>query len=147
MRTTGEKHMAISYYEGAVASEAAYQDLQEGDNCPGLYGYIVDKVLGDEGLGLKGYIFYNINAHDAIVSFAGTENVVDGADDVFRLGWNQWKDARGDVKRHLNDYFENVINKLDPVGEVYFVGHSLGGALAQYAAYFMGEDSRTKDHG
>lgn len=81
----------------------------------------------DERNGFKATVFKHEGTNEYIVSFAGTEKAQDAFADL-TMGWNQWKDNKLDVL----DYLQNVIPTDAPIN---FTGHSLGGALAQYAAY------------
>ena len=63
---------------------------------------------------------------DFVVAFAGTEDLQDAYADV-RLGWDQWE--------HHRDVLLGELGGLATLGTIHFTGHSLGGALAQYAAY------------
>ncbi len=63
---------------------------------------------------------------DFVVAFAGTEDLQDAYADI-RLGWDQWEHHRDVLLAGLGD--------LSSLGTIHFTGHSLGGALAQYAAY------------
>ncbi len=94
-------------------------DLTVVDSSTGLRASVYQRAIVD-GEGLPGGRF------DFVVAFAGTEDWQDAYADI-RLGWDQWKVGR-----------EVLLNELRSVagsGTIHFTGHSLGGALAQYAAY------------
>lgn len=85
-------------------------------------------------LGFKAIVFKNqavINGPaEYILAFGGT----DGPDKVdwtsnTQLGWNQWADNR------VQSQIFTFLNSLGANDKITFTGQSLGGALAQYAAY------------
>jgi len=82
--------------------------------------------IDDPDTGLKAALLTNSDGRIA-VSFAGTEGIQDGFADI-GLGWSQWQAGREQILDHLRDVGSAI-------SEIHFTGHSLGGALAQYAAY------------
>ncbi|MDH5348457.1 MAG: DUF2974 domain-containing protein [Nitrospira sp.] len=83
----------------------------------------------NDAVGFKFTAYRNASTNEIIVAFGGT----DGPDPVdwtsnTQLGWNQWEDSRNLVI----DYLRPLV---DAGTKVHFTGQSLGGALAQYAAY------------
>jgi len=62
-----------------------------------------------------------------VIGFAGTEGIQDACSDI-GLGWSQWDSARDFILPYLDQEDSSI-------KEIHFTGHSLGGALAQYAAY------------
>lgn len=128
---------------GLDASNLAYEVLTQGStvNQPGssLDGYRVDRVFGDPtGSGVTAYGMSDANGN-VVVAFRGTNDLEDVASDVGRLGYDQWEQIRTDVNGYLDT--------PSLTGEITFAGHSLGGALAQYAAYETAgrEPGRTGD--
>ncbi|MCB1378822.1 MAG: DUF2974 domain-containing protein, partial [Alphaproteobacteria bacterium] len=115
---------------GLDAADIAYLEMAEGGkiNRPGspLDGYTVDKRFGPSGSGAAAYGLSNANG-DVVIAFRGTQDLTDVVDDVGNLGYRQWEE---DLKADVTNYLD-----ANWTGEVTFAGHSLGGALAQYAAY------------
>lgn len=81
-------------------------------------------------------VFRNVTTREVIAAFQGT-NPATGADwyTNLNLGTNQWdiplrNEIRGMLERALSDQ----TSQASPF-TVHFTGHSLGGPLAQYAAY------------
>ncbi|MDO9103421.1 MAG: DUF2974 domain-containing protein [Methylovulum sp.] len=107
-----------------AANVFAYEDHKIGDVTE--FGYKVERVFGSTGTGVTGYALRNANG-EIIIAFRGTNDSVDVKDDVVNLGYRQWDQIRGDVTGYLSD--------TSVTDSVTFSGHSLGGALAEYAAY------------
>lgn len=84
--------------------------------------------LQDDLTGFRAVAFVNRRDNEAMLCFAGTELSAQDAFSDLLLGANQWDNNREDVLGYL-------IDTLSAGGSVTLVGHSLGGALAQYAAY------------
>jgi hypothetical protein len=78
--------------------------------------------------GFKFTAYRNSSTNEVIIAFGGTDGVdpVDWTSNT-QLGWNQWKDSRELVFTYLRQF--------DSDTKIHFTGQSLGGALAQYAAY------------
>jgi Ca2+-binding RTX toxin-like protein len=86
------------------------------------------KIFIDETTGFKAVVYSADNgdgSHRVIVAFAGTEDGQDMIADL-SLGWGQWQENRDKIFDYLKDFNPS---------EIVFTGHSLGGALAQYATY------------
>ncbi len=116
---------------GRDAARLAYEDLSVGQvinnpNYGSLNGYRVDRVFGSTGSGVTAYALRNPSG-EIVVAFRGTNDIVDWSDNLGNLGWRQWQEVKADVNTYLGSNWTG--------GEVTFTGHSLGGALAQYAAY------------
>ncbi|WP_459873301.1 putative Ig domain-containing protein, partial [Endothiovibrio diazotrophicus] len=79
--------------------------------------------------GFSATIFKETDSDRYIVAFAGTEPQTpqDPYYDI-QLGWGQWSLARDEV-------IDSVNRLLPTASSIQFTGHSLGGALAQYATY------------
>ncbi len=115
---------------GLDASRISYDNLTQGtrisDPDSSMNGYSVDMVFGSPtASGVTAYAMKNGDG-DVVIAFRGTNDGADVVSDVTRLGYDQWEQIRSQV----NDYLDT-----NWTGEVTFAGHSLGGALAQYAAY------------
>mgnify|MGYP000703972417 FL=1 len=113
------------------AAEGAY-NFEEGGGELDTFGYTRVEAFIDPGTGAKAIIYKN--EHEYLISFAGTENgAQDWGQNLMNMGWGQWVW----LESRLNLFFEDKeATKID------FVGHSLGGALAQYAAYSFVSDGR-----
>ncbi len=106
------------------------------------YGTITDPIPGyqwfneiiDVGTGFHAQIFKS-STNNYIVAFTGTEPSFQDAYADLNLGWNQWISKRTELFQLLRD-----LKNSGELVSVDFTGHSLGGALAQYAAYeYAGE--------
>src|SRR5688572_15005536 len=84
----------------------------------------------DNDSGFKYLIFQHEDSRELIVAFAGTDGIDyrDWGANALALGWNQWARNR-----------ERVILDIGALQQgapaIHFTGQSLGGALAEYAAY------------
>ena len=129
-----------SYFTGALSAPSALAPLRDTPTYDILPLYTImpgfNKISSDndsriDSVGFKFVAYRNENTNEVIVAFGGT----DGPDPVdwtsnTALGWNQWLRGRDLVFAVLRD--SNVVNADT---KVHFTGQSLGGALAQYAAY------------
>jgi hypothetical protein len=128
-------------YPGVVrdAAQISYDDLQldqvlSDEDHPYLEGWVVDFVADESDPavppreGLKAYVLRDPETGQRILTFRGTNDTYDWQDNFGNLGWRQWDEQASD---QLLSYFSG----LDSPGPLTIVGHSLGGALAQYAAY------------
>jgi len=118
---------------GDAAEMAAYMDSANALIAVG-YQPVVDfapeggSSYIDPNTGFAATLWKNETTKEVIVAFRGTEP---NAQDVYtdlNLGVPQWKENRERVINYLS-------NLTDEGYGVNFTGHSLGGALAQYAAY------------
>jgi pimeloyl-ACP methyl ester carboxylesterase len=117
------------------AAQIAYDNLTPGttiNNGSSLNGYVVDRVFGSTGDGVTAYGLRDPGTNNTIIAFRGTNDGTDWADNVGNLGYRQWNEIRADV----TDYVRSTGSQ----GDITFAGHSLGGALAQYAAYDLASD-------
>jgi len=95
-------------------------------------GFIKDIEFNDAGTvdptGFKFIAYKNVSSNEVIVAFGGTDGLdpIDWASNT-QLGWNQWSTNRNVVFQYLRQF--------DSSTKIHFTGQSLGGALAQYAAY------------
>jgi hypothetical protein len=72
------------------------------------------------------------NPKEVIIAFGGCDggllsSPTDWISSTQHLGWNQWIQSKEQIFRYLNDLAADT--------KIIFTGQSLGGALAQYAAY------------
>jgi Ca2+-binding RTX toxin-like protein len=96
----------------------------------GVTGYEVTNRIEDASTGFSLTLYKNESSSDYIFAFGGTES----AQDVFAdltLGVNQWSEENKTVVWELI----TGISAGNSDVKLHFVGHSLGGALAQYLAY------------
>lgn len=117
--------------DSRVLLEAAFASYAEG--APPA-GYSLTNFLENiDGLHLE--VYRRIGSNDYIVSFRGTEpsSIGDLSTD-FNLGWPQYDSSRDEIKSLVSAL-------LSKGGHVDLVGHSLGGALAQFAAYDLTRDA------
>lgn len=96
---------------------------------PGFVKSSIDSASRNDAVGFKFTAYRNVSTNEIIVAFGGT----DGPDPVdwtsnTQLGWNQWENSR-------NLVFDYLRPLVDADTKVHFTGQSMGGALAQYAAY------------
>ncbi len=93
-------------------------------------GFSVLRAIQDDLSGFKAIIFKNEVTKELLISFAGVDgtNQKDWWSSVNHLGWNQW-----DRNRALLNTIREFL--ADSEYKFHFTGQSLGGALAQYAAY------------
>jgi hypothetical protein len=96
---------------------------------------------GDPASGFKYVIYQDRETREVIVAMAGTDgtDLRDWWSNVTHYGWNQWSRNRVTVFQQL----EALIGQLGGINrneaKIYFTGQSLGGALAEYAAYEFAE--------
>jgi hypothetical protein len=94
-----------------------------------------------------GFIAYqNEQTNEVIVAMRGTDgpNPQDWVANSQYLGWNQWNTQN--AGRDLVFGFLNGLTNPDGstfTGKIHFTGQSLGGGLAQYAAYEYVRDQKT----
>lgn len=112
--------------EATVLLQAAFSSYPES---VAPTGYWHDKEIISNASGLHMEIYRRAGTNNYIVSFRGTEptQLSDLAADA-NLGWPQYQSARDDIQRILKTLIEEG-------GNVEVTGHSLGGALAQFAVY------------
>lgn len=90
-------------------------------------------------LGLHTSIYRRKNTHEYILSFRGTEepNSWEGFKDWannFNDGWPQFQKTRSIIAERIRGILASNEN-----ARIHIVGHSLGGALAQFTAYDVGK--------
>lgn len=106
-----------------AASRLAYIDSL----VVGPLGYEVVREFNDSETGFHAVAFKNAN-NEYVIAFRGTQPNFQDAYTDLNLGWPQWNRNREEVL----DFLRGLEGQLTSVS---FTGHSLGGALAQYAAY------------
>tara|TARA_R110001599_G_scaffold353823_1_gene599174 strand:- start:50524 stop:56700 length:6177 start_codon:yes stop_codon:yes gene_type:complete len=110
----------------AQASQNAYQDTG-GD----LFEYIIVGRESDPGTGLAYTVYENVETNEYIIAFRGTEPSSQDIYTDLNAGIQQWSvNNRQRVQNTIRQFTEG---KLDAT--IHFTGHSLGGAIAQFAAY------------
>ena len=102
-------------------------------------GYVVDDLLiPDDRVdpnGLKLIAFKNDATGERIIAFSGTEFSSKDLYTDAQLGVNQWQSAERIIRNYISQVMADV-----PGATFHFTGHSLGGGLAEYAAYFAKTD-------
>lgn len=93
-------------------------------------GFTVLQGFSDPGTGFKSVVFEDRNAKELIISFAGTDglNPQDWWSNTNHFGHNQWRLNQVQI-------FDEIGARVEEGYRFHFTGQSLGGALAQYAAY------------
>jgi Ca2+-binding RTX toxin-like protein len=91
------------------------------------------KVVGshsDDASGFKYLLFQHEASKELIVAFAGTDGIDyrDWGSNALALGWNQWQRNHDRVLSDIGAFSQHA-------PAIHFTGQSLGGALAEYAAY------------
>lgn len=109
-----------------IASKLAYSYGPLGGQLPG-YQWVAE--ISDVGTGFHAQVFKN-GANEYVVAFTGTEAIFRDAYTDLNLGWTQWSRKREEVFQLLRD-----LKATGELASVTFTGHSLGGGIAQYAAY------------
>lgn len=115
----------------AQLSHASYGDAP----IPAGYQLAVDNnnkpiVIDDPKTGFHAEIYQKIGTSEYTVAFTGTQPNDPAGRDVLAdlaLGTTQWTTNK--------DSISAALSTLSGASEITFTGHSLGGALAQYAAY------------
>lgn len=100
---------------------------------PSGYTYAKKIIKNEEGLHAE--IYQKIGSQDYIVSFRGTDKALNDVSTDANLGWPQYDKSREEIQGILRE----IINEG---GRVDITGHSLGGALAQFAAYDLARVAR-----
>lgn len=106
-------------------------------------GFVVAAVIEAEGTGFKSVLYKHETRNEFIVAMAGTDgpNFQDWAQNL-RWGWGQWdfiddktKDlSEASGKFQVTKALEDLVDP-DSKPVIHFTGQSLGGALAEYAAF------------
>lgn len=112
--------------EASVLLDAAFSSYEGATDAPSGYICTPDLITNNEGLHAQ--IYRRVGSNDYIVSFRGTDKALNDFSTDANLGWPQYKESRPAI--------QNTLRKLlAEGGRVDITGHSLGGALAQFAAY------------
>lgn len=115
------------------AADGAYAADEGGGNLGGTgYSSVQGGFWFDSATGFKARAYTDGNGN-YIIAFAGTEtnNPQDAYQDLASFGWGQWFKN----KPYVESFFADLMENGNPINSILFTGHSLGGALAQYAAY------------
>jgi Ca2+-binding RTX toxin-like protein len=96
-------------------------------------GWLVDFTQEDTETGFKVVVFRN--GTEVMFAFAGVDNtnLVDWKE-AMQLGWNQWTSDNGG-RNAINAYLDGLKTRGISPTKFDFVGQSLGGALAEFAAF------------
>jgi len=126
--------LALASQAASDASDGKVPSLKDPNNLNDTYTYRSAPELNDSSTGLCLVIFQKNGTSEYIVAFADSGDAKDFVADV-ALGMPQWSDANKN----------NVFNYLNELGatSVDFTGRSLGGVVAQYAAYDYKKDNPT----
>jgi hypothetical protein len=121
-----DEHSTTLYWAAGASYDPSGSPLPD--------GYSLDPDFGQGGVFEDNDTDFRVialknNQGDYILAFAGTEGLADAFADI-QLGWNQWKENRGIIRDYIAD-----VRRDESDATFHFTGHSLGGALAQYAAY------------
>ncbi|HJT21643.1 MAG TPA: hypothetical protein VJ746_14290, partial [Nitrospira sp.] len=98
-------------------------------------GFVVAKEGDALAAGAKFVAFRNESTNSVILAFGGTDglNATDWKANLFSYGWSEWEALKQQVFTFLDALPRDASGNLTVT--VNFTGQSLGGALAQYAAY------------
>lgn len=95
------------------------------------------QLLDDPATGLRAHVYHNYGLKEIVIAFAGT-HVFD------RKDWEAIEDIfmgrQPRQVRSARDVYRRVLDHLEQAGikaRIFFTGHSLGGALAQYMAIIV----------
>ncbi len=124
-----------AYFTATLSAPQILAPLQDTPTYNILPAYIITQGFekrferNNDAIGFKFVTYKNVTTNEVIVAFGGT----DGSDPIdwtsnTALGWNQWLLGREQV-------FSDLRLMIDSETKVHFTGQSMGGALAQYAAY------------
>lgn len=108
----------------ARASKGAYNSSE-------ITEYVIVSNYNDVETGFSFTVYEHQNRGEYIFAFRGTEISLQDVYADLRLGMPQWTSSiRQKVEDALSAYLSEAGDAI-----IHFTGHSLGGALAQYAAY------------
>jgi Ca2+-binding RTX toxin-like protein len=124
----------------ALASDDAYLDFGSGA-IPLTPGYDVKEQYSDDSTGFSYLILKKFDAPEYIFAFRGSEISIKDWYNNLTLGSSQWNENRNNVAFKIAE-----IIAPDKDATIHFTGHSLGGALAQYAAYEYARDSGSSNY-
>lgn len=110
----------------ALSSQAAY-----GDGSAVIPGFTKIDRLDDSSTGFSLTIYRSLSGRELIFAFRGTEFSSQDFYTDLNAGMMQWSSNNSQaVEAKIREYTIDVSEAV-----IHFVGHSLGGALAQFAAY------------
>ncbi|KAB2929664.1 MAG: hypothetical protein EFKGCFLK_02343 [Rhodocyclaceae bacterium] len=121
----------------AYANPDIYRDLPQFSTTS---NYKVYQVMERPEIGAKAVIYEDTATKQVIVAFGGTDglDLPDWVTNTQSVGWKQWEalvdPERGNLFGRL-DALKNSSNMGGTIANIHSTGQSLGGALAQYAAY------------
>ena len=115
----------------AFNSAAGAYQAETGGGSLAPWGYTHEQTWQDAATGFKARA-YSDGAGNYILAFAGTEDFQDAYQDLANYGMVQWEAGRPLIESFFQDIKDNLNKELN---SIQFTGHSLGGALAQYASY------------
>jgi len=121
----------LSSYTGAALEP--YDDTPPDNYRPDFQydnSYVQKDVFINARSGLKAILFEKASTNEYIIAFGGTDGLdaKDWQANALHLGWNQWQAAKEVVLAWIRDARASG-------GTIHFTGQSLGGALAEFAAY------------
>lgn len=115
----------------AFNSAAGAYNAEAGGGSLNPWGYTHVETWEDEATGFKATAYKDASGN-YVLAFAGTEDAQDWYQNLASFGWNQWAKTGQEIK----SFFQEIRNdEAQELNSIQFTGHSLGGALAQYAAY------------
>lgn len=96
--------------------------------------YKIEKAIDLPSIGAKALVYFDTDEKSAIVAFGGTDGIDlrDWLSNTQNVGWKQWDNLWAPVFAAIAELADKVPGGLQGI---HFTGQSLGGALAQYAAY------------
>lgn len=122
------------------SANGAYQ-AETGGGSLAPWGFSHVETWQDAATGFKARAYHD-GAGNYILAFAGTEDLQDAYQDLANFGWGQWEET-GPI---VSSFFSQLKDQGVVINSIQFTGHSLGGALAQYAAYdFVAEGVITSE--
>lgn len=120
-------------------------------------GYTVVAVIDrSEQSGAKALVYLNTTTNEVIVAFGGTDgiNAQDWTANTQDVGWKQWQYLNTTLNKGTPTEDRGVLDAISEIANtsgikasgglqgIHFTGQSLGGALAQYAAFEFFRDAR-----